>query len=380
MKKILVLAWLPLLLASCILLETAASADSLDDFIRVRMQAARLPGFAACIIKDGQIAWAKGYGFADVENQVRATPNTSFAVASISKSVTATALMQLQEKGLLDLDTDINEYLSFSVRNPRHPFVPITARQLLTHTSAIRTQFPVYAETRKSGDISRPLGVFNEQYFVPGGRYYSLDNFFTQTPGSKWRYSTTAFGLAGHLVEAVSGMPFDLYCKKYIFGPLKMQQTSWFRNELVAKNVAGLYGSTNGGDYRLLQPYKYPDYPGAGLHASAKDLAHFALAHMQNGRFEGARILNEETAREMRRVQYPQIADWQCIGFFNYIDESNALYIGEDGFDLGVTSSVWFRPSDGVGVVMLSNRLAQRKAYDYWNDIFFRLFAEADNL
>ena len=81
----------------------------------------------------------------------------------------------------------------------------------------------------------------------------------------------------------------------------------------------------------------------------------------------------------MRKVQFPEIADWQCLGFFNFSDNSGR-YIGEDGLDLGITASAWFKPSDGTGVVMLGNRLTQNKSWDVWNEIFYRLFEEAERL
>ncbi len=353
--------------------------SSLNQFILSKMEQAKLPGLAACIVKNGKIQWVKGYGWADIENRVPVTQSTIFGVASISKSVTATALMQLHEQGRFHLDDDVSDYLPFPVRNPNHPLAAITFRQLITHTSSIKHGFEVVNASRVHGDTSRPLGVFMEQYFVPGGRYYSKENFHKYSPGKKWNYSTVAFGLAGYLVEVISGMPFPDYCKKQLFGPLGMQATRWFRSELDPARVAKMYkyDAVSQG-FKPIAPYKYADYPGAGLHTSVADLSRFLIAHIQRGQIDGVRILEAETEAEMRRTQFPDGAHWQCLGFFNYSD--GYRYIGEDGGDYGMVASMWFRPSDGAGVIMMGNRSLGGKAYDVWNEIYYRLFEEADRL
>ena len=110
----------------------------LDRFILDGMKGAKVPGLAAAVVKDGNIIWTGAYGWANIENKTPVTNETLFQVASVSKPVTAFAIMQLVEQGLLTLDADINEVLPFPVRNPRHPKVPITLKHLLTHTSGIR--------------------------------------------------------------------------------------------------------------------------------------------------------------------------------------------------------------------------------------------------
>ena len=204
-------------LASANFTPLQSAENSLNQFILAKMQEAKLPGMSACIIKNGKIQWAKGYGWADIEKQIPVTPDTVFGVASISKSVTATALMQLYEQGRFGLDDAINQYLPFPVKNPKHPLATITFRQLITHTSSIKHGFEVAEASRKSGDTFQPLGVFMHEYFVPGGRYYSDEQFHTFSPGKRWRYSTLAFGLAGYMVEVISGVPFPEYCAKKSF-------------------------------------------------------------------------------------------------------------------------------------------------------------------
>ena len=111
--------------------------DSLDISISEFMAEKKIPGFAACIVKDGTLTWSKSYGQADIRNNVPMSIDGIMNIGSISKTFAAAATMQLWEKGLIDLDTDINKYLDFEIRNPSYPHKPITIFQILTHTSSI---------------------------------------------------------------------------------------------------------------------------------------------------------------------------------------------------------------------------------------------------
>ena len=237
------------------------------------MQEANLPGMAACIIKNGKIQWAKGYGWADIEKQIPVTPDTVFGVASISKSVTATALMQLYEQGRFGLDEAINQYLPFPVKNPKHPLATITFRQLITHTSSIKHGFEVAEESRKSGDTFRPLGVFMHEYFVPGGRYYSDENFHTFSPRKKmalFHFGIRAGWLHGRS-DFRSSFPRVLRKKSFQLTTLGMKSTKWFRTDFDTSSVATFYKYNPGSQgYTAIPPYRYADYPGAGLHSSVE--------------------------------------------------------------------------------------------------------------
>ena len=120
---------------------SSAAADPgnvLDAFIEAEMKAQKIPGLAACIVKSGRIVWSKGYGWSDIKKQLAMDPNRTVQnIGSISKTVTATAAMQLWEKGKFELDDDINHYLPFPVRNPLHADKLISFRSLLTHRSSI---------------------------------------------------------------------------------------------------------------------------------------------------------------------------------------------------------------------------------------------------
>ena len=129
-------------------LQAAAPSAELDRFIEAEMKAQKIPGLAACIVKSGKITWSKGYGWADIKRRVTMDPERTIQnIGSISKTVTATAVMQLWEKGKFDLDDDINLHLPFPVRNPSHPDRLISFRSLLTHRSSIADS-PAYGSSR----------------------------------------------------------------------------------------------------------------------------------------------------------------------------------------------------------------------------------------
>ena len=110
----------------------------LDSAITHKMETLHLAGVSACIIKAGEVKWIGNYGYANIEQQIPVDTTTLFYMASVSKTVVATALMQLWEMGLFDLDDDVNDYLPFDFHNPYHPSYPITFRMLCTHTSSAR--------------------------------------------------------------------------------------------------------------------------------------------------------------------------------------------------------------------------------------------------
>jgi CubicO group peptidase (beta-lactamase class C family) len=142
----------------------------LDTFILEGMKEAKVPGLAALVIRDGNVAWSGYYGWANVETRTPVSRDTRFQLASVSKTVTACAIMQQVEQGKLDLDADINSVLPFTVRNPGHPDRPITLRHLLTHSSGIKDNWDLLEDTWvKNGDFPKPLGKSCPEKFLPLG-------------------------------------------------------------------------------------------------------------------------------------------------------------------------------------------------------------------
>ena len=155
-----------------------------------QLQALKVPGLSAAIIKDGRVACAAAAGMANIEARRPVTPETLFLVASVSKTITATALMQLHEQGKFRLDDDVGRYLPFAVSIPAASKSAITFRQLLTHTSSIKDNYAHIDVATKGADSPVPLADFARGYLTPGGAYYDKSaNFAKRAPGTRAAYS-----------------------------------------------------------------------------------------------------------------------------------------------------------------------------------------------
>ncbi len=339
--------------ALCLQGIASAQGPALDAFIERQMQRAHVPGLAAGIVRDGELVWSSGYGYAHVKKRTPVTPDTIFMLASISKTITGTAVLQLHDDGILDLDADINTWLPFDVRHGRHPARKITARQLLTHTSGIRDDDAQY-DAYSRGDSEISLHDFLREYLHPqGDQYHRRRNFAPWQPGKRYEYSNTGYALLGLLVESATGQDFNEFCKERLFAPLNMQHTSWRLADLPRARIAMPY-AWRGGRYRAYGHYGYPDYPNGLLRTSVTHLARFAAMHLNDGTWQGERLLEPSTAQEMRRVQRPAIADDMGLSFFTE-QRGGLRLVGHDGGDDGVSTQMWLSPERGLAVILLTN-------------------------
>ena len=230
-------------------------------------------------------------------------------MASISKTVTCAGIMALVQEGRLDLDADINDYLPFEVHIPAAPKVPITMRHLLTHTSAIRDRANVWGTpwTKHTlyfhGDSPISLERFMRSYYTPGGRRYDATTTSTErAPGTRYSYSNLAVALAGFVAQRVSGVDFDAWCIRRILQPLGMAHSGYRLADIDSTNVAMPYAHNRQG-LKPIYLYGYPDYPDGALRTSALHLARWLGAFMNFGSFQGARVLETHTVKEIRRNQ-----------------------------------------------------------------------------
>lgn len=365
------------------LTDSASPRGELTHFIYNRMAAGHFPGLAVGVIRDNHIVAAQGYGWANIAWNVPVAVYTNFMLASVSKTVTATAVMQLNESGVFALDDDVNGYLPFAVRNPNFPDEPITFRGLLTHTSGIRDNWTVLTEYYVQGDSPVPLGEFLADYLVPGGPlYFPRWNYYRYPPATTWNYSNIGVSLAAYLVEAMTGIPFDQYCDQNIFARLPMVETSWHLAGLNQGNVAMPYlYRFDTRDYLPYGHYGYPDYPDGGLRTSVKQLAHHLMAFMNDGTYNGVQMLRPETVAEMRVVQYPSIDPTQGLIWY-YDDSSGYPLLGHDGGDYGVATTMFYRPEDGVGVIVLANGEGQPSSQPLYDiqDVLFELAGQINSV
>ena len=283
---------------------TASDVESfLDGILPLQLEQDDVAGATVAVVKDGKVLFARGYGFADVkQKRPISADETLFRPGSVSKLFTWTAVMQLFEKGMLDLDRDVNEYLDFRI--PDAFGKTITLKNLMTHTPGFEEQIK---DLFKAEGAPPALGDYLKTH-LPRRVFPS---------GTVPAYSNYGTALAGYIVERVSGRPFNEYVEENIFKPLGMTHST-FRQPLPEP----LAGQMSAG-YRLgsdeAREFEVVNVPPAGsLSSSASDMARFIIAHLQEGQFGDVRILRPETARLMhsRLFALDDAANAMAYGFY----------------------------------------------------------------
>ncbi|MBN1117219.1 MAG: serine hydrolase [Bacteroidales bacterium] len=327
----------------------------LENVIESAFKQYQMPGLAYLAVKNDSVVISEGIGYANVMEKMPFTPQTRMIIASISKTIIATAIMQLVEKGSIDLDADINQYLPFSVRNPRYPKEPITTRMLLTHTSSISDGGYIY-ELYLYGFTDYPVSLlsFEKEYLSKNGQYYSQVNYSKFKPNSNYEYSNVAAALAACLVEQVSGVNFNDYCKVYVFQPLGMSKTTWFFSETPKSEIAIPYSDLNN-----MNPdksfYSYPTYPDGHLITTTEDLSKFMRAYIMDGTFNGYQLLQQSSVDTILSIQFETESEKQGLIFY-HLENSQFSVWGHNGGDPGVSTEMYFDKTKKVGYIMFTNR------------------------
>ncbi|HEX6729839.1 MAG TPA: serine hydrolase domain-containing protein [Pyrinomonadaceae bacterium] len=283
---------------------TAADVEAfLDGIVPLQLKQDDVAGATIAVVKDGKVLFARGYGYADVkQKRPVSAEQTLFRPGSVSKLFTWTAVMQLFERGMLDLDRDVNEYLDFKI--PDAFGKPITLKNLLTHTPGFEEQIK---DLFSAEGAPPPLGQYLKTH-VPHRIF---------PPATIPAYSNYGTALAGYIVERVSARPFDQYVEENIFKPLGMTQSTF-----VQPLPGTLTGQMSNG-YKLgsddAREFEVVNVPPAGsLSSTASDMARFIIAHLQDGQFGNVSILKPETARLMhsRLFALDDAANAMAYGFY----------------------------------------------------------------
>lgn len=336
----------------------------LDGFMPFALERGNIPGAVVVIVKDGQVLVEKGYGYADVEKKKPVdAEQTLFRPGSVSKLFTWTAVMQLVERGKLDLDADVNTYLDFKIP-PGPAGEPITLRNIMTHTPGFE-------------EVVKELITENPDRLIPLGeavKRWTPNRIFKA--GTMPAYSNYATALAGYIVERVSGQSFDDYLEQNIFQPLGMAHAS-FRQPLPKALEAGMSnGYVSGSDkpkgYELISLA-----PAGALAATGSDMARFMIAHLQNGAYGDQRILFEETAKQMHGTPLTIIPglNRMLLGFY----ESNTngrRVIAHGGDTQYFHSDLQLYIDDGVGYFISVNSAGKEGASGPLRDALFRQFSD----
>ncbi len=313
-----------------------------DDFAAEYMPYLDVPGLVFVMVKDGEVFFSKGYGYADVENQIPFDPEQTIVRAGSNvKTITALALVQLAEQGKIDLDADVNQYLThFQI--PDTFDEPITARQLLHYTAGLDNRFI-------------GIRVENSDKILPLADYFAQrlpDR--VRPPGVIRAYNDHEITLAGLLVEEVSGMSYDLYVQEHIFNPLGMDSSSIYLPEQDTKRVALGYGSN--GAYPL-NYYYLNDAAGSGFNSTPADIARYMLMHLGNGKVDGEQVFSENVIEELHTTRFTH--DPKLPGIAYAFDETfwgGRRILAKGGGAPGFTSRMLLLLDEGVGVYFVYNR------------------------
>lgn len=345
------------------------------------MQDYEAVGISMVLVKENQISFSKSYGYKpnNVYPMLRDSINKDDIswIASITKTFIATAIMQLVEKSILDLDDDVNNYLDFKIVNPYFPDTPITIRMLLSHISSL------------NGNVA--IDSFDQLSPNTNKNYKSY--YLKKMPGTTYDYCNIGYHLLAAIIEKVTGMRFDGYIDQHIMKPLNLYggfdvtkldstrfiKTRWY-NKKTKKylNVKSTYSIDRKQiDHYLLGKSTPCLYAPGGMKISATDLAKFMMMHMNDGQYDGISIISEDSEREMRKVQNGKTYGLALAHYGNIIKGKEL--IGMTGGSRGIHSVMFFHPKEKYGFIVICygctspstngiqmNRKIVQAMYDYY--------------
>ena len=316
----------------------------IDSLVIDEMNISHVPGAILVVVQDSQEAYVQGYGYADVENQKKVDPNrTGFRIASVTKTFTATAILQLAQQGLIDLHVPVSRYLP----DDRFTFLedePFTVHQLLTHTAGI--------DFTDIGDAAiRPEDVVPLETFV---RNHIPD--IVHKPGSVHSYSNFGYTILGYIIQHISGISYEEYILKHILEPLDMNSSSMTQplGEPFRSNLSNGHKLDDG---FVSIPRDYTNtVPGGGLISTAHDMSRYLMMHLQGGELDSAVILNPEYHYLLTTQQYGSKNTKYGI-CYSFLENgwTGRRSLEHTGGQLGFLSLFVLIPETGTGLFIAQN-------------------------
>ena len=310
-------------------------------------------GLSVAVVKKGKIIYNHSFGLRDIASNEPLRNDHIFRIASISKSFSATAIMQLVDAGKLSLDDDFSKLVGFTVRNPKFPQTVITLRMVLSHTASINDS----------------QGYFTLDVIDPakGANFSKCYNDYE--PGTKYQYCNLDYNMTGTVIERISGERFDNYVRNHILKPLKLYG-GYCVDSLDATRFATIYeyDSTkkpvpSPGAYHprreeiqnYVMGYSTPVFsPTGGMKISAADLARYMTMHMKRGKYNGVRILSKKSSRTMQTTVAEKVGYGLAIMHTNKLIPGKLL-TGHTGSAYGLYSAMFFDPKGKFGIVVITN-------------------------
>ncbi|PST83554.1 serine hydrolase [Pedobacter yulinensis] len=312
-------------------------------------------GLSVAVVKKGKLVYTGSFGWKNREQQLPLKDQDIFRIASISKSFSATSIMQLADAGKVSLDDDFSKLIGFKVRNPKFPETVITLRMVLSHTSSLNDS----------------QGYFTLDVIDPAKNPNAAKCYNDYEPGKGYQYCNLNFNMVGTVIEKVSGERFDQYVKRHILDPLKLYGgycvDSLDKNRFVTlyewdgktktfTPAPGAYNPRSGEIRNYVMGYSTPVFsPTGGMKISAGDLARYMIMHMNYGKTGAGRILSKKSAVAM---QTP-VSDGEG-GYGLALRSANDLVpgkkmTGHTGSAYGLYSSMFFDPKEKFGFVTITN-------------------------
>jgi CubicO group peptidase (beta-lactamase class C family) len=307
-------------------------------------------GLAVGVVRNGALESFYGHGVADMASSAPVTEDTAFRIASITKTFTAVAVMQLWEQGLVDLDATADGYLrAYRLVPAKAAFRPPTLRHLLTHTSGI-------GELQRPRDLLRPtLGSEVKTRPVPTlAEYYRSGLRVEVQPGTRFAYTDHGFATLGQIVEDVSGEPFGSYLREHVFEPLGMESTDTVRERVQSRLARGYVFRRRGLEAVADREYALG---GAGsVYSTTRDMARFAAALVGGGANDHGSVLEPETLAMMFEPHYQPDPRVPGIGLSFFRHEAGGHHMVEhQGILPGFSSQMFLAPDDGIGLIAFAN-------------------------
>lgn len=314
-----------------------------DRYFLNLMNEKNIVGLGVSVVVDGRILFSKGYGYSDYKSKQLFNEKTKIQIASVSKVFVSTAVMQLVDKGKLNLDEDVNQYLNGIVVN--NPYdTPVTLRMLLTHTSGLDDQLPIYYST--NGDILydkvEDLGYTLRKYLPP----------IVREPGTFYQYSVFGMSLAAYVVERQSGMKFDKYIENNIFSKTDMQNSYYGLKKEVFSNLSKPYyygfGRVIEGQYTLIN-----DHPSGSIISTAEDMGKFIVDNIKT---DDLNLVSSDSRNQIFSHQYPHDSRlWGSgLGYMEVTRNGYKVY-EHGGYLPSFTSKLSLSPKEKLGVFITFN-------------------------
>ena len=323
---------------------SAALIDKYRASIPQAMASQNLPGLALAVVDENGIVWAEGFGYTGADRKTLVTPDTPFSLQSVSKVVTADAVMLAVQDGLLDLDTPITTYLpDFTVNSifEERPEQKITLRHLLSHSAGFTHEAPV--------GNNNDLGHWQ---FVPHVKSIS-DTWLRFPVGAGYGYSNLGIDLAAYILQVKADKPFAQYVRERLFEPLGMANSTF--NPEIAREMAGRAIGHMQGVPDI--PVEVPMQASGGLYSTANDMAKFVQWHLNKGKAGDKQLLQPAVLDDTYKPRNPAGAS-TGYGFGIASFETNGMRtLGHSGGGFGFLSDVYWYPDLGLGAVVLTNSL-----------------------